>query len=316
MESFLLHIASVIAIYAILAGSLNVVMGYTGLLHLGHVAFFGVGAYTYAIATMSFGLPTELAMLLATLFPMLLSPLLVWATAKLQGDYFALATLGFAFVAYTVFEQWFDVTNGPLGIVMKDTPSFFGFQFTGNELLFFLFALLWAVIAYGAMYRLMNSPYGKLLEATRDEERGAQMYGKNTWKLKTQAMMFASALAGLAGSLLVMYLRVVEPSTFFLNDIILVLVIVIVGGLGSLRGSVLGTLLIFAINEGMRFVSFYGLAAMAPEGPLQDVLTSVATVWSQNVGSLRIVLYSLLLLVILLWRPKGILGRVSLDTAS
>lgn len=289
IEGYVLHLAILICIYVILALSLNIALGYTGLLNLGHIAFFGIGAYTSALLT-DVGLAFPFAFLCAGLLAAMFGYLLVIATNRLKGDYLALATLGFSFVIYSLMLNWTTLTRGPLGLPGITKPILFGIKISSN-LAYFLFALVITIIFLLLTYRLIHSPFGRLMQATRDDELGLRVLGKNTFKVKAKAMTISAFWAGIAGSLFAHYITYIDPTSFYLADIILLLTIVIVGGIASMKGSVLGTIIILLIPEALRLISL-------PAGML---------------GPLRQMVYAVILIAILLIRPRGILGKVDLQ---
>ncbi len=278
-----------IAIYIILAVSLNLALGYTGLLNLGHVAFFGIGAYTSTLLVQN-GTPFILAFILAGLFASVFGYLLVLATRNLKGDYLALATLGFAFVVYSVLLNWTSLTRGPLGIPGIPKPSILGLTIQSNEA-FLIFVTILAILFCLIMYAIIKSPFGRLLEATRDDELGLRVLGKDTFKLKYKAMMVSAFFAGLAGSLFAHYISYIDPNSFILTEIIFIFTIVIVGGIASFRGSIAATVILILIPEFLRFLALP----------------------SSVIGPARQIIYALILLGILLYRPRGLFGRVDLE---
>lgn len=289
MSAYLIHLGILIGIYVILATSLNLAMGFTGLLNLGHIAFFGIGAYTSALFTMA-GVPFVIAFFCAGLLAALFGVVLVRATSNLKGDYLGLATLGFGFVVYSVFLNWTDLTRGPLGIPGIPKPSFLFWSVkTNTEYLFLVSSVMVLTLLF--LWAVTSSPYGRVLEAVRDDEMAARVLGKNASKLKGQAMGISAFFAGIAGSLFAHYITYIDPSSFFLSDIVLLLTIVMIGGLASLRGSVLATIVILLIPEALRFV---------------DLPSSI-------IGPMRQMIYAVFLVVILLYRPRGFSGRVDLQ---
>ena len=286
---YLTHIAILVCIYVILGISLNLAVGQTGLLNMGHVAFYGIGAYTSALLTLK-GVSFAEAFLMAGIVSCLFGYLLSKPIARLKGDYLALATLGFNFVVYAVMLNWMGLTRGPLGLPGIPRPSFLGLTLSDNTH-YLIFAFVLAALVYLIVERLTNSPFGRALAATRDDEIGARMLGKDTRKLKTTAMLISAFFAGLAGSLYAHYINFIDPSTFSISEIILIFTIVIVGGLASNRGVIVGVLIIFLIQESLRF---FGLP-------------------SSILGPARQMIYSLVLLLIIIVRPKGILGKVDLE---
>lgn len=283
------HLLIIIGIYAILASSLNLAMGFTGLLNLGHVAFFGIGAYVSALLTIH-GVPFIISFFLAGIVASLFGFLLVAATHKLKGDYLALATLGFSFVVYSIFLNWTNITRGPLGIPGIPKPTFGNLTIASNQD-YLLFVTVVAIVSLLILWRIGRSAYGRVLEAIRDDELAASVLGKSTFKLKSQSLMVSAFFAGLAGSLFAHYITYIDPSSFFLSEIILLLTIVMVGGLTSLRGSVIATVIIILIPEALRFVNMP----------------------SSLIGPMRQILYAVLLIGVLMLKPKGLFGKVDLS---
>ena len=288
-SAYIIHLLIIIGIYLILAISLNLSIGFTGLLNLAHIAFFGIGAYTSALLSIA-GIPWVISFFAGGILAAVLSIILIFVTKKLKGDYLALTTLGFAFVVYSVLLNWTSLTRGPLGIPAIPKPSIGGFVFNTNQL-YLVLILIVCVVVYYILYRLVSSRYGRILEAVRDNEIGLSVLGKNVFKLKYQSMMVAAFFAGLAGSLYAHFITYIDPSTFYLEDLILILTIVIVGGLASLRGTAIATFLILLIPEILRFV----------EMP------------SSILGPARRIIYALILILILVYRPRGIDGKVDLE---
>lgn len=287
---YLIHLLILVGIYIILAVSLNLALGFTGMINLGHIALFGIGAYVSTLLVMNLGFPFVFAFISAGLISGGFGMLLVLATKKLKGDYYALATLGFAFVVYSLLLnlQW--LTRGPLGIAGIPRADLFSFVLSDN-FSYLIFVLIICLFSVYFIWKIVKSPFGRLLEAMRDDEIGLKALGKNTTKLKYKAMFISGFFAGISGSLFAHYISFIDPSSFTLPEIILVLTIVIVGGIASIRGSVIGTFLILLIPESLRFVNLP----------------------SSLIGPLRQIIYSLILLGILLWKPRGIFGRVDLE---
>jgi branched-chain amino acid transport system permease protein len=289
IEAYLIHLATLIGIYVILAVSLNLALGYTGLLNLGHVAFFGIGAYTSALLTNA-GVPFPAAFIAAGLFASLFGYVLVLATGRLKGDYLALATLGFSFLVSSIMLNWTSLTRGPLGIPGIARPDFFGLVIRSNTSFLVLVTIITALSVF-VIWRIVKSPFGRLLEATRDDEVGLRVLGKDTVTLKYKSMMTSAFFAGIAGSLFAHYITYIDPSSFTLMEIILLFTIVIVGGVASIKGSVVATILILLIPELLRFLA----------------------IPSSILGPARQIIYAILLLAILLFKPRGIFGRVDLE---
>ena len=178
----MIHILVLVGVYIILAVSLNLSLGYTGMLNLGHVAFFGIGAYTSALLTKA-GVHFLIAFPLAGLFVTIFGYLLVLATNKLKGDYLALATLSFSFVVYSLLLNLTFLTRGPLGVAGIMKPEFFGLRILYPSQ-YLIFVVIIVIISVLIIHRIVKSPFGRLLQATRDDELGLKVLGKNTFKLK------------------------------------------------------------------------------------------------------------------------------------
>jgi len=280
--NYLIHLAILIGIYSILVNSLNLALGFTGLLNLGHVGFFGIGAYTSAILALM-GVPIPLAMLCGGLLAALSGAILSLPTTRLKGDYLALATLGFTFIMGSIARNWTSLTRGALGI--PGIP-----KIASTNTLFLTIVVILAVASYFVLSFIVKSRFGKTLQAIRDDELAAAALGKNTFLHKTLAIAISAFFAGIAGGLFAHYITFIDPSIFGLSDLILLFSMVIVGGLASLPGSAIGTAVVFLIPEPLRFIGFP----------------------SSVIGPVREMIFALILLLILIYRPKGILGKVDL----
>ncbi len=283
--SFLLiHLATLVAIYGILAISLNLIMGVSGLFDMGHAAFFGIGAYATAILMTQFNVPWVLA--IATSFA--LAGLFAWLTGiptlKLRGDYFAVVTMAVGEIARSVFRNWMDVTRGPLGIPNIPHADFLGVTFTpGVPFLGLAFVLLAIMLVLSQ--RLVFSPFGRILKGIRDDEgAGVEALGKDSYRYKMQVFVIGSGMAGVAGSLFASYIGYVDPSTFTLWLTNFILLIIILGGKGNSIGAVIATALFVFLREGVRFLGLPTSIA----APLQQ--------W----------IFGLLLILVMLFAPRGL----------
>lgn len=273
------------SIFSVLSVSLNLTMGYTGLFNLGHAAFFAIGAYVSALLALGLGMPFWVCIIAAALFAALFGFLLGFPTLKLRGDYLALGTLGFAFIVEAVLKNWTDVTRGPLGLPGIPRPELLGIQFSLE--LYMLLALAFLGVTIIVTHRVINSPFGRVLKAIREDETAAQTLGKNTVRYKIIVLTMSAFFAGIAGSLYAHYITFIDPTSFSLPVLILLLSAVIIGGLGSIRGAVAGAFLLILLPEPLRFI---GLP-------------------SNLVGAGRQMIYAVLVLIILLKRPQGLFGE-------
>ncbi len=289
MEGYLIHLLILIGIYLILAISLQLAVGFAGLLNFGHIAFFCIGAYTSSLLALN-GFPFWLCFLSSGIIAGLFGFLLSVPVNKLKGDYLALATMGFSFVIYAIALNWTSLTRGPLGLPGIPKPSLFGISFSNNFSFLILTAII-ALISYLIVKKITTSPFGKVLEAIRDDELATRVLGKNTFKIKTYTLGISAFFAGIAGSLYAHYITFIDPSSFTLLQLIPVLCIVIIGGLASLKGTILATIILVLLPEPLRFIGFP----------------------SSIVGPARQMIYALVLLLILLYKPKGFYGKIELE---
>ena len=281
---YLFQILTLAAIYALSGIGLNLMMGRTKMLSLAQVSFSGVGAYSVAILAGHFGLNFFLAMILGVVLALLLSILLGRVLAGLSEDYFLLGTLGFVMIFYNVVRNWDSFTGGAYGIAGISRPNLFGWEIK-TVFAYFIFSAVICGLVYLLALFLERSSFGRVLNAIRDDESALQVFGYKTHHYKLIVFAIGSAMASLGGSLFAGYITYIDPGSFFVS--IIAWAVIIIGGLGSLRGAVLGALLIAFLPEIFRFIGFP--AALA--------------------GDMRALLYGLTIVLLMLFRPKGILGN-------
>ena len=287
--AYLIHLAILFSIYAMLGISLNLVVGYTGLLSVAQAAFYGVGAYVTALLMVNAGFNFFLAMLVGILAGALIAYLMGLVLSKFSGDFYALASLGFGVIGYSVFLNWQSLTNGPLGIPGIPRPNLFGFIFSDN--LSFLVLVLLALVAVWAVARfVVNSSFGRVLKAIREDEKAIQVFGYKTLNYKLVIFVIAAMIAAVAGSFYAAYITYIDPTTFNVFASIFVVAIIILGGLASLRGSILGAAFLVLLPEFLRFVGF-------PD---------------EIAAQMRQAVYGLLLVLLMLYRPQGLVGEYKL----
>ncbi|MCK9376889.1 MAG: branched-chain amino acid ABC transporter permease [Syntrophobacterales bacterium] len=282
MAAYALHLAILAGIYIILTVSINLIVGYAGQVSLGHAAFYGIGAYASALVSLHWHLPWPAAALAALLAAGLCGLALGLPTLRLKEDYLAIVTLGFGVIVDLVFLN-LDITGGPDGLPGIPPPSFLGLSFR-EPWHFLILVVVMVALVLGVTYRLVDSYHGRALRAIRDHEITAQVMGINTPAYKIMIFTLAAALAGLAGSLYAHYITFINPETFGLHTSILILTMVVLGGMGSIVGSVLGAIILTLLPELLREIHAY-----------QDLV------------------YGGLLVVLLIWRPEGLLGRGKLS---
>ncbi|MBT4856714.1 branched-chain amino acid ABC transporter permease [Candidatus Uhrbacteria bacterium] len=286
---YIMHLSVLVGVYAILGLSLNLVVGYSGLLSLAHAAFYGVGAYGSAILMKDFGFSFLSAVVLSVLITMAVGVLIGLVLSKFDGDYYALASLGFSVIAFGVFLNWRDLTNGAFGIFGIPKPEIFGYKFLAGEPYAFL-VLLAVIFTFLICYFVVNSSFGRVLKAIREDEKALQVFGYKTTLYKLAVFVISAGLAGFAGTLYGSYISFIDPGGF--DDLVSVnlIVVVILGGLASLNGSLLGAAFFVLLPELLRFVG------------MPDSIT----------GQMRQMIYGLGLIALMMYRPQGILGKFRL----
>ncbi|GIO23640.1 branched-chain amino acid ABC transporter permease [Oceanobacillus sp. J11TS1] len=234
-------------IYTIAAIGLGLLMGYAGLISLGQAAFYGVGAYTTAILTTSFGFSPWLGLIFSILVSALLALIMGYTMAKLSGYYLAMATLALGMIVNVIFVEWKSVTQGAQGLYGIPNPELFGFQITQGVPYYYL---VWgiATLVIIVSMNIVHSRVGRALRSIHDSETAASSMGVETGKYKMQIFIFSAILAGIAGWLFAHMNYSISPSSFTFDTSILFLAMVVLGGATSIWGAVFGTILITAIS--------------------------------------------------------------------
>lgn len=285
MEYFI-HLGILVSIYSILAMSLNLVVGYTGLLSITQAAFYGIGAYATAILITSFGVNFFLSIIVGMIVAALAAFIIGYVLSKFDGDYFALGSFGFNIIIFSIFLNWQGLTRGPLGIPGIDRPEIFGFTFSDN-IPFLILAALFTVAVYFISQFIVNSSFGRVLKTIREDEKAIQIFGYKTHYYKLIIFMIGAMIAALSGSLFASYITFIDPSSFNLNESIFILSIIILGGLANNKGAIWGAVFLILLPEALRFVGFP---------------TDVA-------AQMRQVVYGLILVFLMLYRPQGLMGE-------
>lgn len=246
-------------IYAILGLSLNIILGQCGLFHMGHAAFYAVGAYTTAILSTVFGVPILWTMPLAGLLAGLFALIVARPIIHLRGDYLLVVTIGIVeIVRIALTNDIFGLTGGANGLILSDVISIFGFEFF--EPLHFYY-LIWAFAAVTIIlfYMLQNSRFGRALSYNKQDEVAAEGTGVNTSYYKLAAFVLGAAWAGLVGTIFAAKIVVISPQSFSYSESVLLFAIVILGGAGSIPGVLLGAFLITGLPEIFRGLQSYRL---------------------------------------------------------
>lgn len=280
-QGYFWQIANLCLIFVLLAASLHVVTGVAGLLHLGHAAFYGVGAYTAGLMADAYGVNFLVTVPAAALVTAGIAFLVALPTMRLVSIYFAVATLAIGQMIYLVLLNWVSFTKGPNGVILFDGLGAFGFDLSGPLATYLVVAVIVAA-SLVAIHRISHSYYGNALRSLREDDQCADAMGVPTVRLKMEAFVISAAFAGIAGALWAHSTGYISPSDFDFAESILILAMIVVGGLGSLPGAIIGALLLILLPEVLR--------------PLGDV---------RNVMVGCVMFFSILLL------PKGLFGEVT-----
>ncbi len=268
-----------IFIYALLAMGLNIVVGFTGLLNLGYAAFFAIGAYTYALANLHWGVPFWVGLPLGGLAAMLFGVVVGLPSIRVRGDYLAITTLGFGEIVRILFNNLDQWTGGPNGLLGIARPRVFGWAFSVNSTPYFYLTLALVALTAFLLFRMTDSKFGRALVAIREDELAAGCMGVPVVKVKLWAFGLSSFIAGIAGVVFASKQTIVTPDSFDFVLSVLILAMVVLGGLGNIWGAMLGALILGLLPELLRGFASY-----------------------------RMLLFGLLMILIMMFRPQGILG--------
>jgi len=292
-------IATLILIYVMLGLGLNIVVGLAGLLDLGYVGFYAVGAYSYAMLSHYYGLSFWICLPIAGLMAATFGFLLGFPVLRLRGDYLAIVTLGFGEIIRLFLRNLTDLTGGPNGISNIEKPTFFGLTFERraaegmqtfheffglpynsiNKVIFlYLIALLLALLALFVINRLLRMPIGRAWEALREDEIACRALGLNPTVIKLSAFTLGACFAGFAGSFFAARQGLVTPESFTFIESAIILAIVVLGGMGSQLGVILAAIVMILLPELMREFSEY-----------------------------RMLMFGALMVLMMIWRPQGLL---------
>ncbi len=261
MKDYYVDVAILAGIYIILALGLNVVVGFCGLLNLGFVAFYAIGAYTYALLNVKLGLGFWQSLPICLFTSTLSGFILAIPALRLRGDYLAIVTLGFGEITRLVLNNWDTLTGGPNGITGIDPPLLFGFTLGRLDRYYYLI-LLMVIICYLVIRRVRDSKIGRAWIAIREDEIGAAAMGVNVTLYKLYAFSFGAFWAGLGGAIFSAKMQFVSPESFTFLESVLILCMVILGGLGSIRGVIAGAIILVVLPEVLRGVQTYRMLAL------------------------------------------------------
>jgi branched-chain amino acid transport system permease protein len=278
-DAYAMRVINVIGINCLLALGLNLVIGVAGQLDAGQAGFFAVGAYVAGILGVRFGVPFWVNVLVAALAAGALA-LAIGPVLRLRGVFLAVATLAFGEIVRIVINNWVPVTNGPNGIPNIAAPALAGFRFDTDQRYYYLIAA-WVLVCYLVIARMENSRIGRAMKAVRDNQDAAEAMGVHAIRYKITAFGVAGAFAGVAGALLAHLQTYISPENFTFLTSIDIIFMVVLGGLGSVPGSIVGAIVVTVGPEFLRFLKVY-----------------------------RLIVYSLVILAVLIYRPRGLYGGI------
>ena len=289
---YILYNLNTIGIYAIAAVGLNILIGYTGQISLGHGAFFGVGAYTAAILATKAGFPFLLCLLASGVVTAAVGIIFGLPSARLKHLYLLIATLAGQFILEYVFVEWESLTGGAEGIIITEA-NLFGINLRNDRTFYFVIFFCFTVMTWMAV-NLMRTRYGRAFIAIRDNDRAAEGMGIAIFRYKLLSFAVSSFYAGLAGGLFAIYMMSITAEPFNLWLSIEFIAMIIIGGLGSIPGAVLGTVFIVTLNEVLSHATGY----------LMNV--GVSTGVAITIAPLREFVFGLTIVLFIIFEPKGL----------
>jgi branched-chain amino acid transport system permease protein len=250
-------------IYVVLGLGLNITVGLAGLLDLGYVAFFGVGAYTYALLNHHFGLGFWITLPIGGVLGCLFGIILGFPILRLRGDYLAIVTLGFGMIFKVVMENWDSLSFGPSGIANIDKPSFFGMDLNLADSTIYIYYIMIAMVIFTILVtnRLKNSRIGRAWIAMREDEIACVAMGIDIARTKLSAYALGAFWAGMVGVLFASKTTFINPASFTFMESAIILSIVVLGGMGSILGVIIGAFFLILLPEYMRAFSEYRMLA-------------------------------------------------------
>jgi len=287
---YILHILIMLNIYVLLVLSANLPVGLANLLSICQAAFYGIGAYFSAYFLMQFNLPFIVVALVVMGLTGLCSLIVSFASVKLKGDYFVLATLAFQMIVFTILYNWTDVTRGPYGVPGIPSIKLLGIWSVSGVYGYAILTTIISAIVIVVFKYLKYSPFGRVLTAIRSDELAVSSLGRDPIRFKRWAFFISAAFSGLAGLIYASYISYIDPTSFTIDESIFILTALFIGGIGNIKGPVLGAVFVVLLPEILRFVG------------LPDAIAA----------NLRQIIYGLTLVLVMYFRPQGLWGKIVL----
>jgi len=287
---YLIHILILIGIYAILSVSLNLIVGYTGVLSIAHAAFYGVGAYVAALMAIKLQSPFFTNIISAILVTAFLGMIVGTPSLRVRDDYFVIATFAFQIIIFSIMNNWVSLTGGPMGLPGVPAPTIFNWYIDSQTDFLILVSLL-CFLSVEFSLKIGHSPFGRILKAIREDEILPQTLGKNIAFFKVAIFVISAGMASIAGVIYTYYISFIDPTSFTAMESIFIISIVIIGGAGNIWGSILGAAFLIILPEALRFLGMPSPIA----------------------ANMRQIIYGAMLVLCMLYRPQGFLGEYSFD---
>ncbi len=287
MIGYILNLLILVSISSILAASLNFIIGYAGIYSMAHAAFFGISAYTGALVATHISTSVLVAIPLAMAVCALLSLAISLPALRVRGEYFVVASLGLQMIAYTVFAEWKSVTGGLGGITGIPIATLFGYPVRSLGA-FLAVSLVCLALVILVIWALVRTSFGRNLQAIRDDEVAAASFGKNVALIKALAVTISSALCAVAGVLYAFHVSFVSPESFTVDQSVLIMAMIIIGGTGTVFGPILGAMIIHLLPAGLTYLTFLP---------------------SRDIASLQQIIYGVAMVLLMIYWPSGLIGR-------
>lgn len=285
---YLYHILILVILYAILVQSLNLIMGYVGVISMGHAVFSGIGAYTAALISIHLGYNFLVGMAVGFVFSGLVGALLALPSLRVRDEYLIVFTVGFQMVVFEFMMTARGITQGQGGIPGIPPAEVLGISFH-TPLRFLPLLGVMGVICFVIAWRVTHSPFGRVLKAIREDESASRALGKNTLFFKVLVFALSGGLAAITGSLMAHYISFISPFSFTIEVSVFIIVMVVLGGEANFWGPIMGAAILMGITEALRFV---------PGA-------------SSYIDAVREIFYGLILMLLMIFRPQGILPEYS-----
>lgn len=286
MAAYIINLITLMSINAILAITLNFIMGYAGIFSMAHAIFFGVGAYTAAFVALNFSASFFIAFPAAIIVATVLSLVLALPALRVRGEYFVAASLGLQVLGVTIFSEWKSFTGGLGGIIGIPPVEIFSHEVI-NPVEFMVLSIVCLLLIVGYIAILSKTSFGRNLKAIRDSESASYALGKNVSVIKTLSVVISSSLAAVAGALYAVYLGFINVESFTLDTSVMLMAMVIIGGTGTLLGPIIGTVML------MLLPSLFSYMWFLPQ---------------TEIGSIQQIAYGAAMVLLMIFRPGGLVG--------